>query len=365
MQAKGIPPKVVNDFLKTYGMGRVGKAKATMGYFKDYGLSDKALQTIGRGFNAETIEIIQNTYMRSKVFYSGTDTDLILILFKQAGSSEAASTLSNSLITLGNSGIVPSAFAEYGIISSISGMSPAVTALSTGITPALMKKLFGFGIRPTDYDGYGIVGADSAETVAEALTYQVNRLKALGITNADTLKNAGKSVVKVLDESGLSFAKFQEIIETPKPLRPAPSTYLDSSYITKHLSQFDNGGSYVMTLRQYENFVEGRPLLGREDNSLYIVPKEYMDSIATSANGNISVFEKRLGFSEGYFQDGGGLVRIDIKDPKGYNLRMATGNEAGANDFYTPGGFTSGGSPEAVVNNIPNSDDFRTITFMN
>jgi len=205
----------------------------------------------------------------------------------------------------------------------------------------------------------------TTETVAEAISYQVNRLRALGITSADVLESAGKSVAKVLDESGLSFTKFKEIIETPKPLRPAPSTYLDSSYITKHLSQFDNGGSYVMTRRQYENFVEGRPLLGREDNSLYIVPKEYMDSIATSANGNISVFEKRLGFSEGYFQDGGGLVRIDIKDPKGYNLRMATGNEAGANDFYTPGGFTSGGSPEAVVNNIPNADDFRTITFMN
>ena len=194
MQAKGIPPKVVNDFLKTYGMGRVGKAKATMGYFKDYGLSDKALQTIGRGFNAETIEIIQNTYMRSKVFYSGTDTDLILILFKQAGSSEAASTLSNSLITLGNSGIVPSAFGEYGIISSISGMSPAVTALSTGITPALMKKLFGFGIRPTDYDGYGIVGADSAESVAEAIEHTKGFLNFFSKTDAETwAKNAFNS----------------------------------------------------------------------------------------------------------------------------------------------------------------------------
>ena len=74
-------------------------------------------------------------------------------------------------------------------------MSPAVTALSTGITPALMKKLFGFGIRPTDYDGYGIVGADSAETVAEALgnikftRAYVNTLKSISDDFASTLSN--------------------------------------------------------------------------------------------------------------------------------------------------------------------------------
>jgi hypothetical protein len=44
---------------------------------------------------------------------------------------------------------------------------------------------------------------------------------------------------------------------------------------------------------------------------------------------------------------------------------MPSGNEAGANNFYTPGGFTSGGTPEAVVNNIPNTDEYRSITFLN
>ena len=40
---------------------------------------------------------------------------------------------------------------------------------------------------------------------------------------------------------------------------------------------------------------------------------------------------------------------------------MATGNEAGANELYSTGGYTSGGSPEAVVDNIPNFDAYRTI----
>lgn len=107
--------------------------------------------------------------MKSAVFYSGADTDLILILFKQAGDTGAASTLSNSLITLGNSGIVPAAFSEYGIIPSIGRVSTTATALSTSITPTLIKKLLGFGISPSDYTNYGITGAESAEAVANAI----------------------------------------------------------------------------------------------------------------------------------------------------------------------------------------------------
>lgn len=47
MQAKGIPADVIHNFIKTYGMGRINQAKATMGFFKDYGLSNDALRIIG------------------------------------------------------------------------------------------------------------------------------------------------------------------------------------------------------------------------------------------------------------------------------------------------------------------------------
>ena len=36
-----------------------------------------------------------------------------------------------------------------------------------------------------------------------------------------------------------------------------------------------------------------------------------------------------------------------------YNLRPPTGNEAGANSLYVPGGKTIGGVTEGVVNGIP------------
>jgi len=84
MQAKGIPADVIHNFIKTYGMGRINQAKATMGFFKDYGLSNDALRIIGRNFTPEIIAQIENTYVKSLVFYTGNDTEVILILFKQA-----------------------------------------------------------------------------------------------------------------------------------------------------------------------------------------------------------------------------------------------------------------------------------------
>jgi hypothetical protein len=42
-----------------------------------------------------------------------------------------------------------------------------------------------------------------------------------------------------------------------------------------------------------------------------------------------------------------------VDDIEGLDLRMGTGNEEGANKFYTPGGFTADGQAEAVINPIP------------
>ena len=66
------------------------------------------------------------------------------------------------------------------------------------------------------------------------------------------------------------------------------------------------------------------------------------------AKGNVRVLEELLGFDPGDLGDN--PVRIDISHPQG--LRMPTGNERGANDFWLPGGYTSGGIPEAVIDQI-------------
>ena len=51
--------------------------------------------------------------------------------------------------------------------------------------------------------------------------------------------------------------------------------------------------------------------------------------------------------------DGGGLVRIDVEDFSGLNIRMPSGNETGANSLWLLGGKTSGGVPEAIIDIIP------------
>jgi predicted Fe-Mo cluster-binding NifX family protein len=237
----------------------------------------------------------------------------------------------------------------------------ALEAISKDIDPDLIKRLDDLGVKPSDYDNFKIVGRESAEV----FDFQVNRMKALGTTNSDELFAAGKKAAEIIEESGLTAQKFEDIISTPKSLRPDPTTYLDPSYISKHLSQFDNGGSYVLTRDAYEKFINGASVLGYPDNSLFIAPKDFVDEVIKNANGDLSILEQRFGFPDGYFKDGGGLVKVDINNPNDFSLRMPSGNEAGANNFYTPGGFTSGGTPEAVVNNIPNTDEYRSITFLN
>lgn len=81
--------------------------------------------------------------------------------------------------------------------------------------------------------------------------------------------------------------------------------------------------------------------------------KGYCDDVISKVNGNISIMETELGFPAGYFSDGVGLVRIDVDDVSGLNIRMPSGNETGANSLWLPGGNTSGGVPEAITDTIP------------
>ncbi|MGL4106691.1 hypothetical protein [Clostridium sp. LP20] len=159
--------------------------------------------------------------------------------------------------------------------------------------------------------------------------------------------------------------KVDEIVSISKGSRPDPSTYLSKDYIEQHLKQFENGGSFVMTRDQYEWYVEGNSFIGFNDNTQFIAPKDFMDKIEKVASGDISVYEKMLGFDDGYFQSGGGLVRFDTINLKDLEIRIPSGNEAGANSHWIPGGLTDGGTPEAIINKIPNNDEYIKISFIN
>ena len=90
-----------------------------------------------------------------------------------------------------------------------------------------------------------------------------------------------------------------------------------------------------------------------DDNTLFVMPTKYADKVIKNSNGNINYIEEKLGFPKGYFKYGGGLVRIDIEDLSDLDLRLPSGNETGANSLWIPGGETSGGVPEAILNTVP------------
>ena len=175
--------------------------------------------------------------------------------------------------------------------------------------------------------------------------------------NAQRKAGVGKSGL----DSGLTQSKIDNIINTPKGSRPDPSSYLSQEYIDAHLAQFDGGVSVIQTEWAYRRYSEPNGFVGvPDDNSLFVMPKKYCNSVITRANGNISIIEKELGFPEGYFRDGGGLIRIDAPNTPELNIRIPSGNETGANKLWIPGGKTSGGVPEAITNTIPLKD--TTIT---
>jgi hypothetical protein len=89
--------------------------------------------------------------------------------------------------------------------------------------------------------------------------------------------------------------------------------------------------------------------LGNIDGTSFVVPKGEADSLIAAAGGDNVMIERALGLPEGFFDDGGELVRIDITDPESYGLRMPSGNEAGANQMWLPGGLLPDGSAEAII----------------
>ena len=160
---------------------------------------------------------------------------------------------------------------------------------------------------------------------------------------------------KWMGKAPLAADQIQAILAIPKGERPDPATYLDKKYMKRHLNQFCDGVSFVMGLDNYVMYVLARKSIGREDNSCFVMPKSVCDEIAKAGKGKISVYEQALGFEPGYFQGHGGLVRIDVIDVADLHIRIPSGNEAGANSWWVPGGYTSGGVPEAVSDLIPKS----------
>jgi hypothetical protein len=123
---------------------------------------------------------------------------------------------------------------------------------------------------------------------------------------------------------------------------PDPSEYLDADYISNHLAKFDEGIGRVSTRANYNEF----GTLGGPNS--FILPESELRQILNETGGNVRKIEKRLGMHEGDLGDNpvfGVFERESVGE-----IKMPSGREGGADkDLWIPGGKTSGGTTEAVV----------------
>ena len=130
-----------------------------------------------------------------------------------------------------------------------------------------------------------------------------------------------------------------------KSTRPAPSTYLPKSYIDAHLQKFDDGASRIVTRSDYEKYGFGKP---DATDSEFMSTKVDVDSIVSSSGGDITKIAEDLGIPKEQLVKGS-LVRIDISNPRDFDISMPSGREFGANPQWLPGGKLPTGKDEAVI----------------
>lgn len=179
--------------------------------------------------------------------------------------------------------------------------------------------------------------------VYSAYKAAVNVKEILISSSDDALRTVGTltdGADDVIQNAGLTRSRIDDIIKTSKGRRPNPSTYLSQEYIDQHLDLFRDG-----VTKFYAQAPTGA--VGPPDGT-FVMPASVADDLIKQAGGDICILEQLLGLDSGAL--GKNPVRIDVNHPT--NLRMPTGNEAGANVFWLPGGYTSGGIPEAVVDQI-------------
>ncbi len=143
-----------------------------------------------------------------------------------------------------------------------------------------------------------------------------------------------------LRKEGLSYKQVEKIKITPKGQKPSPETYLSNDYINNHLQSFKESGAVKIMPNEPTGTIGGK-------GGTFVMSGDELDEIIKYADGDVSKIETILGLDQGYL--GKNPVVVSIEDTS--SLRIPSGNELGAwPEYWVPGGYTSGGIKEAVVN---------------
>lgn len=143
-----------------------------------------------------------------------------------------------------------------------------------------------------------------------------------------------------LREEGLSYEQVEKIKVTPKGQKPSPETYLSNDYINNHLQSFKESGAVKIMPNEPTGTIGGK-------GGTFVMSGDELNEIIQYADGDVSKIETILGLDQGYL--GENPVVVSIEDTS--SIRIPSGNELGAGpEYWEPGGYTSGGIKEAVVN---------------
>ncbi|MCV7257021.1 hypothetical protein [Mycobacterium shimoidei] len=137
--------------------------------------------------------------------------------------------------------------------------------------------------------------------------------------------------------------KRDEILAMEKGERPDPSEYLSPEYIQNHLEKFHDGATRFMPESNIDKWG-----IAQRDGTSFVMPKSEADALMDATRGDPRGLERALGLPDGFLESKK-LVRIDIPRPEEFNLRIPSGNEAGANEQWIPGGLLPDGASEAVI----------------
>jgi hypothetical protein len=146
---------------------------------------------------------------------------------------------------------------------------------------------------------------------------------------------------------GIPPEKVQELLDIKASggTLPDPSTYLSTTRIAEHAKAFEDGGSRLTLQSSIDDYG-----LGQRDGTTFILTRSEADRLLSEAGGDLRKLEASLGLPVGQL-DKSTLVRVDFSPEamKDLNMRMPSGNEAGANSQWLPGGYLPSGANEAVI----------------
>lgn len=126
--------------------------------------------------------------------------------------------------------------------------------------------------------------------------------------------------------------------------------------MNNHLNQFNGQAVAIVSQEKYQHYFEGRPDIGHPPDkndlhgSMYVTTPDALNAKIAESNGDVSKLESSLGLDQGTLGDN--PIIVGINNPENHGLRMANGQEAGANEFYNTKLDENGNLP-----NIQYADD--------